>query len=52
MKLGDEGFDLTSEGLQMLGKFKGKNGKRPAHYKGGKDSDGDTAVDGNDDVLI
>ncbi|MGX5775548.1 phage baseplate protein [Methylorubrum zatmanii] len=46
------GFELTKDKLQMLGKFVGKNGSRPAHYKGGKDSRGDTALDGNDDVLI
>ena len=51
-KLGAEGFEVTSSGLQMLGKFIAKGGSRPAHYKGGKDSDGDTAVDGNDNVLI
>lgn len=52
MKVGGEGFEVTSKGLQMLGKFVAKGGSRPAHYKGGKDSDGDTAVDGNDNVLI
>lgn len=49
---GSEGFKVSGDGLQMLGKFKGKNGSRPAHYKGGKDTGGDIAMDGNDDVLI
>lgn len=50
--VGEEGFVLTSGGLQMLGKFKGKGGTRPAHYVGGKDTDNDIAVDGNENVLI
>lgn len=47
-----QGFKITGEGLQMLGTFKGKDGKRPAHPVGGKDSRGDSAVDGNEHVLI
>lgn len=50
--LGGQGFAVTEEALQMLGLFKAKGGSRPAHYKGGKDSGGDTAMDGNDQVLI
>ena len=46
------GIEINGDELKMLGKFRAKGGSRPAHYKGGKDSDGDTAVDGNDDVLI
>lgn len=46
------GFEISEDELQMLGRFKAKGGSRPAHYKGGKDDRGDTAVDGNDDVLI
>ncbi|MGF3027836.1 phage baseplate protein [Methylobacterium aquaticum] len=46
------GFEITESELKMLGRFRGKNGSRPAHYKGGRDSDGDTAIDGNDDVLV
>ena len=52
LKVGDQGFDLTPEALQMLGKLIAKGGSRPAHFKGGKDSGGDTALDGNDQVLI
>ncbi|QRE74384.1 phage baseplate assembly protein V [Methylobacterium aquaticum] len=47
-----DGFEITAEELKMLVRLRGKGGSRPAHYKGGKDSDGDVAVDGNDDVLI
>lgn len=47
-----QGFKVTSDALQMLGKFKAKGGSRAAHYVGGKDSDNDIAVDGNNDVLI
>lgn len=51
--LGDSsGFEVSKDELKMLGKFRAKNGSRPAHYKGGLDSRGDSAVDGNDDVLI
>lgn len=52
LTLNGQGFDVTQEALQMLGLFKAKGGSRPAHYKGGKDSGGDTAMDGNDQVLI
>lgn len=46
------GFEITKEELKMLGKFRAKGGSKPAHYKGGKDSRGDTAIDGNDDMLV
>lgn len=49
---GSSGFEVNKDELKMLGRFRAKNGSRPAHYKGGKDDRGDTAVDGNDDVLI
>jgi len=52
MSVGGEGFEITPAGLQMLGIFKGKGGSRPAHYKGGVDDAGDTAIDGNENVLI
>ncbi|GJD93358.1 phage baseplate assembly protein V [Methylobacterium iners] len=52
LKHGSQGFELTGDGLQMLGVFKAKGGSRPAHYKGGKDSGGDLAVDGNDQLLV
>ncbi|ODT13950.1 MAG: hypothetical protein ABS35_36320 [Kaistia sp. SCN 65-12] len=47
-----QGFTLDGEELAMSTRFRGKGGTRPAHYKGGKDSDGDTATDGNDEVLV
>lgn len=53
MTYGDSsGFELGKDELKMLGRFRAKGGSRPAHYKGGKDSDNDIAVDGNEDVLI
>lgn len=50
--VGEGGFELTAAALQMLGTFKAKGGSRPAHYVGGLDDGGDTAVDGNADMLI
>lgn len=51
--VGDKsGFEITGDELKMLGKFRAKNGQHPAHYKSGKDSAGDTAMDGNDDMLV
>lgn len=47
-----QGFDLTSEALQMLGLFKAKGGSRPATWKGSRDSGGDIAQEGNDQVLV
>lgn len=47
-----DGFEITKEELKMLTRLRAKGGSRAAHYKGGKDSRGDIAVDGNDDVLI
>lgn len=52
LKVGDQGFDLTAEALQMLGLFKAKGGSRPATWKGGSDSRGGIATDGNDQVLV
>lgn len=49
---GRQGFRIDGEALAMLGVFKAKGGSRPAHFVGGRDSRGDTAVDGNDAVLI
>ena len=46
------GFEVSKDELKMLGRFRAKDGSRPAHYKGGKDDHGDTAVDGNDDMLV
>ncbi len=50
--VGDQGFRLDGQALAMRGTFKAKNGSRPAHFKGGKDSRGDTALDGNPDMLV
>ena len=50
--VGGQGFTLTGEGLQMTTKFTAKGGSRPAHYKGGLDTNGDKAVDGNDQMLV
>jgi phage baseplate assembly protein V len=47
-----KGFTLTGDSLTMSQKFVGKGGSRPAHYKGGADSDGDISIDGNDQVLV
>ena len=47
-----DGIEITKEELKMLIRLRAKGGSRPAHFKGGKDSGGDTAMDGNDDVLI
>lgn len=52
VKKGEQGFEVTSDGLQMLGKFKAKGGSRPASWKGAKDSRGDTIAEGNDQVLV
>lgn len=50
--VGGKGFELTEAQLQMLGIFKADGGSRPAHYVGGVDDAGDTAVDGNPNMLI
>lgn len=52
LAIGGNGFVLDSGKFQMTQKFVGKGGSRPAHYVGGRDTDGDAAVDGNDQVLI
>lgn len=52
LAVGGKGFALDGDELRMTTRFRGKGGSKPAHFKGGKDSDGDTAVDGNDDVLV
>lgn len=50
--VGGKGFELTAAQLQMIGVFKADGGSRPAHYVGGLDDAGDTAVDGNSNILI
>lgn len=50
--VGGKGFELTEAQLQMIGVFKAEGGWRPAHYAGGLDDGGDTAVDGNSNMLI
>lgn len=52
LAVGGKGFEIDGDELRMTTRFRGKGGSKPAHFKGGKDSDGDTAVDGNDDVLV
>ncbi len=47
-----KGFELTEAQLQMIGIFRAEGGSRPAHYVGGVDDAGDTAVDGNSSMLI
>lgn len=49
---GSQGFTITGSALEMAGVFKAKGGSRPAHFKGGKDSRGDVAVEGNDNLLV
>lgn len=46
------GFSLSADELAMSTVFRAHGGSRPAHYVGGLDSDGDAAVDGNDQVLL
>ena len=50
--LGGKGFKIGPDELEMTTKFRALGGTRPAHFVGGKDTDGDTAVDGNENVLI
>lgn len=50
--VGGTGHRLTAKELAMTTKFRAKGGSRPAHYVGGKDDDGDTAVEGNSEILI
>ncbi|MCX5512279.1 hypothetical protein C3941_09430 [Kaistia algarum] len=50
--VGGKGFTIDGSELAMSTLFRGKDGSRPAHYQGGKDSDGDTSTDGNDQVLV
>lgn len=53
IKFGDKsGFEISEKELKMLGTFRAKNGENPAHYKGGVDTHGDKAVDGNPDMLV
>lgn len=52
MTVGGNGFVLDSSEMRMTTTLRAKGGSRPAHYVGGKDSDGDSAVDGNADLLI
>jgi len=50
--VGGAGFELSADELAMTTLFRGRGGSRPAHYAGGVDSDGDTAISGNDQVLV
>ncbi|TPQ52362.1 phage baseplate protein [Prosthecomicrobium hirschii] len=50
--VGGVAFTITPEELAMSKRFRAKGGTRPAHYVGGVDSDGDLAIDGNEDLLI
>lgn len=50
--VGGKGFTLSGDELTMSTTFRGEGGTRPAHFKGGKDTDGDTSLDGNDKVLV
>ena len=52
LAIGGSGFVLDAAQLQMTQKFVAKGGSRPAHYVGGLDTDGDAAVDGNEEILI
>ena len=47
-----KGFTLSPGEMAMSTVFRAKDGFRKAHYVGGQDSDGDTAIDGNDNILI
>ncbi|EAU40159.1 hypothetical protein FP2506_11402 [Fulvimarina pelagi HTCC2506] len=49
---GGTGFELSADELKMTTVFRAKGGSRPAHFVGGKDSAGDTAADGNANILI
>lgn len=52
LTVGGAGYELDGSELKMTTRLRAKGGSRAAHYVGGRDSDGDRAVDGNDDVLI
>jgi len=47
-----KGYELTGQELKMTTRFRAKGGSRPAHPKGGVDTDGDIAVTGNPEILV